>query len=212
MGRYREFDITLNDVQKPADCGVFWKTGCDMAKSFNDLCRMFLEHKRFEWLWILGDDHVFHPELLIRLLGRNVDIVSPLCLKRTSPFRPVVYTEREGKYWQISSDRLDGKTGLLRVAACGNAGMLIRRRVIEKIGDDWHRVGWQTPESGGSDLYFCKRATENGFDIHVDLDNHLGHIAHMAVWPVINEQGEYSAATREALDLPAPNKSKTWYQ
>lgn len=202
MGRYREFNMSLDTVNIPPQSAKTYETGCDIAFNFNNLCRKLLKNKELQWLWILGDDHVFKSDVLESLLNRNVDIVAPLCLKRTSPFRPVIYTLSDEKYYQIKQDYLKGREGLVEVAACGNAGMLIRRHVIEKMGGDWHRVGWQFPEHGGSDLYFCKRATEEGFKIYVDLDNPIGHIAHMATWPVRDKAGEYSAGIREALDIP----------
>lgn len=207
MGRYREFDISLNAVRKPLGSLVTWETGCDMAFVYSNMCRKLIESKELEWLWILGDDHVFKPDILMNLLSRNVDIVVPLCLKRSRPFRPVLYKVDDGQYYQQGFDYLKDKSGLLEVPAAGNAGMLVRRKVIEKIGDDWHRVGWQFPEHGGSDLYFCKRAVEKGFKIYVDLNNSIGHITHMALWPV-KYNGGYSVGIREALDLPGDKLDK----
>jgi hypothetical protein len=211
MGRYREFDISLNTVQKVPRTAITWETGCDVAFNFNNLCRKLLKNEGLQWLWILGDDHIFKPDILTRLLERDVDIVAPLCLKRSRPFLPVTYsskyTSQGEQYCQIDWDYLKGKEGLIEVSAVGNAGMLVKRSVIKKMADDWHRVGWYIPEHGGSDLYFCKRATEEGFKIHVDLDNSIGHIAHMAVWPV-KQNGEYSAGIREALDIPGEEIDK----
>ncbi|MGR3303275.1 MAG: hypothetical protein ACUZ8I_12335, partial [Candidatus Scalindua sp.] len=90
MGRYREFDISLSTVGVPQGSGITYETGCDVAYNFNNLCRKLLRRTDYEWLWILGDDHVFQPDTLNRLIGRNVDIVAPLCLKRTRPFGPVI--------------------------------------------------------------------------------------------------------------------------
>lgn len=206
MGRYREFDISLRTVSSPDKSVVAYEIGCDIAFNFNNLCRRVLKDNSLQWLWVLGDDHIFKPDTLTKLLERNVNIVTPLCLKRSSPFQPVIYKVNDGKHYPAGLDYIKNETGLFEVDACGNAGMLIRRNVIEEIADDWHRVGWLEAEHGGSDLYFCKRARDHGFKLYVDLDNPIGHIAHMAVWPMKNEQDhilpEYVPGIREALDLP----------
>ena len=201
LGRYREFDITLRNVQTPPGSTISWSIGLDIAHNYNNLCKSLLEHKEYKWLWILGDDHVLRPDILMNLIKRDVDIVAPLCLQRAQPFAPVIYKSEGGKHYQADFGFLKGKKGLIEVDACGNAGMLIRREVIEAIGGDWHRVGWIQPDRGSSDLYFCKRAKEKGYKIHVDLDNTIGHIAHMSVWPVRDFNNEYSLAIREALYL-----------
>lgn len=212
MSRYQEFHMTLGTVKMPFGSVMTWEMGLDIAFNLNNLCRKLLENKKMQWLWILGDDHLFLPDVLTRLLAKCKDIVVPLCAKRTHPFHPVIYTRKESKYYQINWESLKNRTGLIEVDGVGNAGMLIRRNVIEKLGDDWHRMGWQIPEHGGSDLYFCKRATEEGFQLYVDLDNHIGHIAHMGVWPVTTVNGlrknrVYNAEIREALNIPdAKNK------
>jgi len=220
MGRYREFDITLHSVKKPPASFVRYELSLDIAYNFSNMCRKVLENKDYHWLWILGDDHILEKDILLRLLGRNVDIVAPLCLQRVDPFLPVIYEFRKevdksnippNCYWQVNHDWLRDKKGLVEVDACGNAGMLIRRNVIEKIAEDWFRTGWQSSERSGSDLYFCKKAMEAGFKIHVDMDNPIGHIAHMGIWPMRKPDGECSVAIRTASDIPDINTDKTWY-
>ena len=202
MGRYREFDITLGRVTIPRGSIVSWQIGLYLALNYNNLCRELLKNKELEWLWILNDDHVFKPDILTRLLERNVDIVMPLCLKRSGPFQPVIYEAYEsGGYKQLEFDYINGKEGLLEVDGIGHAGILIRRNVIEKMKENWHKVGWLNSEYDACDLYFCKKAKEEGFKIFVDLDNTIGHLTHMAVWPV-KENGEYSVGVREALNMP----------
>lgn len=204
MGRYREFDMTLSTVEIPPASSMTWEIGLYLALNYNNLCRKLLASKDLQWLWILNDDHVFRPDILTKLLDRNVDIVMPLCLKRTSPFYPVIYETQEKGFKQLDFDYIKDKEGLIEVAGTGHAGILIRRSVIEKMENDWHRVGWLNTEYDACDLYFCKKARDMGFKIYVDLDNPIGHLAHMAVWPYRNKNGEYSTGIREALDLPKP--------
>jgi hypothetical protein len=194
--------MSLDNVEIPKMSKVKWEVGCDVALNYNNLCKALLADENLKWLWILGDDHTFKINTLSRLLDRNVDIVVPLCLKRTPPFGPVVYKIEDGSHYQRTLNYFDQKKGLLKVDACGNAGMLIKRHVIENIGSDWHRVGWIEPDQGSSDLYFCKRARETGYEINVDLDNHIGHLCHMAVLPTRDINGSDNVGIGQGHEFP----------
>lgn len=211
MGRYREFDICLHSLEIPEGTPkpITWEIGCSIAVNFNNMCYAILASKHLEWLWIMGDDHVFDQNLLLRLLDRDVDIVAPLCLRRNPKYEPTIHDLIETNVgWghpNLGWKYIEGKSGMIQVPACGNAGMLVKRSVIEEMGNDWHRVGWSVnPAIGGSDLWFCKRARELDIPIpiHVDLDNKIGHINHMAVWPTKDKDGAYSVEIRIAMDIP----------
>lgn len=210
MGRYREFDISLQNIAKPVDTRIEYEVSSNVALSYNNMCQYVLDNKNYGWLWIMGDDHVFHPDILYRLLSRNVDIVAPLCLARNNPFLPVIRHDIGSgvKGGRVGWDFIRGKTGLMEVEFCGNAGMLIRRNVIEKIGSFWHTVGDFQKDVSAPDLSFCKRVREHGFKIHVDLDNPIGHIASVAVWPVKDKSSNYGAAMHSpVLNMPKQEKS-----
>ncbi len=202
-GSYRMFDVCLGALDKPHGTSVNWKMSVNLAWNFNEMCREMLKEGA-DWLFILGDDHVFHPDILKRLLSRNVDIVAPLCLRRGEPYTPVIHEhdDETNKHKRLDWDFINGKTGIIEVPACGNAGMLIRRNVIEKMnGTYWHAVGQYNMEIGAPDLYFCGNARHHGFKIHVDLDNVIGHISEFAVWPHRNTDGNYEAKHYDATVL-----------
>lgn len=196
LGRYREFDMALNRVQAPAGTIVEWLMGINVAFNFNNMVRYVLENEGLEWLWILGDDHVFEPDLLSKLLDRDVDVVVPLCLRRSNPFLPVVQTPAVDGFKASGWEFLRGKTGCVDVtdsASLGNAGMLVKRKVLETCNKPWFANGQINPELNSSDLYFYENIKRNGFRIHLDVDNFIGHLSHMAVWPKRNDDGTYRA-------------------
>jgi hypothetical protein len=152
------------------------------------------EDPTYQWVWILGDDHTFTQDLLLLLYERNVDIVVPLCLKRDRPPRPLL---EHGDYSQNYWDWIKGKSGLMPWAGTvGNAGMLIRRSVFDKINPPWFRAGVHDPGHSSSDLNFCKTVQALGYTIHVDLDNTIGHIQHYAVWPERDDNGLWTIQWR----------------
>lgn len=193
LGRYREFDKCLNEVWIPPNSIRDWYLGLCVPRNYNDAIKTTLEFAK-EWLWILDDDHVFPRELLLNLLERDVDIACPLYVRRCPPFKPVLHADAKGEFRRYDWDYLNGKSGLVDITADGSAptgGMLIRRRVLEKLQYPWFESGKIDPELGSWDIWFCEKARQAGFKIYVDTDNTIGHIMHMALWPQRNEDGTY---------------------
>jgi hypothetical protein len=155
-----------------------WVTGSNITGQTNQLAKRM----DGDWLWMIGDDHAFKPELLEQLVLHDVDVVVPLCLQRSSPYPHVVYegedyaAEEEGTH--ILHTSLPS-SGLTEVYAAGNAGMLIKRHVLDAIGEPY----FETFGKQNEDLEFCRKLRNAGFKIHCDVDAHLGHIGQMIVWP-----------------------------
>lgn len=202
LGRYREFDVCLSQIQAPNYSTVTWRIGINAALNLNELVRAMT--KEHQWLWILGDDHVFKPDLLLRLLERDVDITVPFCLRRAYPYHHVIHEGEDKKFHRVPCNFLDGKSGLIDITGkvIGNAGMLIKRNVLEAVPEPWFEVGKTNPEVMGADLFFCHKAYQAGFKLFVDTDNVIGHINHMAVWPYQDEKnGKWCAEVRTASDV-----------
>jgi hypothetical protein len=199
LGRYREFDQCLDRIWLPDGSEKRSVLGCDPGYSFNVLSKIMIDRPEFEWIWILGDDHTFPQDLWLKLYVRNVDIIVPLCLRRND-YSPVLNYGEEGKFvphpdrWEV----LRGKSGLMEWnGTCGNAGMLIRRNVLEKMEYPWFRQGQLDPQYSSSDLYFCWAAQKAGFKIWIDLDNCIGHIDHIGIWPRRDEEGNWFVDFRQ---------------
>lgn len=177
--RYSDFCQALTILGKPDGTKLIWAKSPDVAGNCNIICRKFLG----DWVWLIGDDHVFNPDILIRLLAHNVDVVVPLCLKRSPPYDPVVYSHQNDKGEYVGGNL--PKTGLAEVYAAGQAGMLIRRRVLDAIDNPWFEC-----EGGpNEDLVFCAKIRDAGFKIWCDVDCLLGHMASHTAWPAYREGG-----------------------
>jgi len=197
LGRYREFDACMARVVSPPGSSYQFYMSVDVCTNFNHMIRRLMKHDNFEWLWILGDDHLFMEDILVNLLERNVDIVTPLCCRRLAPYYPILHRDgAEGidcRSYPEPWNEIKGKTGLMDwTGTSGNAGMLIRRKVLEAMSDPWFENGKVSPGVGASDLYFWHKAHQYGFKTYLDLDNSLGHLTHVAVWPHYTEEsGEW---------------------
>lgn len=194
LARYTKFSISLQFLVTPPNTKLDWQTGINVALS----CNRVLERMHGEWVWIMGDDHVFAPHTLLRLLDRNVDVVVPLCAYRRPPFAPVVFSgEVDGKpgNWKVLNwIDFNGKTGLQEVYVAGSAGMLIRKNVIQALSDPWFEVGQERSDGLNEDITFCKKVRAAGFKIYVDLDTVIGHIGQITVWPRRSENGRYGVS------------------
>lgn len=186
LGRYREFDVCVSEVEAPSGSLITYKLGINVARNFNQCIRAMLD-KGLEWVWMLGDDHVFSKDLLTKLLDRDVDVIAPLCMRRSEPVVPIIGNK----------DNVDftfGKAGVVQLpegAYCGNAGMLVRRSVFERMKDPWMEQGKINPETSGYDIYWCQKLHAAGIPIHLDLDNLIGHMTHVTIWPSRNEKGQW---------------------
>jgi len=160
-----------------------WLTGSNVTGNCNDAAKRM----KGDWLWLIGDDHVFHPDLLERLVLHDVDVVVPLCLQRSSPYPHVVY---EGEDFDAAVEGTHilhtslPAEGLTEVYASGQAGMLIKKHVLDAIGEPY----FETFGKQNEDLEFCRKIRNAGFKIHCDTSALLGHIAQVIVWPTHSDE------------------------
>jgi GT2 family glycosyltransferase len=185
LARYSDFCLAMSIMAKPADARIIWTKTTDVVGNCNAICRKMIG----DWVWIMGDDHVFNPDILLRLLEHDVDIVVPLVFTRTPPYKPVVMSREVGldEHGHVEYEvAWLPETGLHEVHAAGSAGMLIRRHVLDAVGDPW----FATDGKGlNEDLAFCRRAREAGARIYCDVDVQMGHIAPHTIWPEHRDGG-----------------------
>ncbi len=196
--RYTAFHGACASLILPPGSRISFHTGCYVVDSCNRSIIGMNDDE--DWLCLMGDDHVFPPQFVLKLLtqmyANDLDIIAPICFRRSFPPQVVLYTYTEnpespiGGLWYPIELKAYPEGGLIEVDACGSAGMIVRRRVLEKIEAEgktpWFELGvgqW------GEDLFFCKKAKDCGFKIHADLDMSLGHILNTALWPVRHQDG-----------------------
>lgn len=183
LGRYVAFFVSMMRLKVPNNSGWNWMLGNGFASLRNILVReMYQNLGDAEWLWFIDDDHPFEPDVLLRLLDRQVDIIQPLVSTRKPPYRPYGYKHNGTDYVSLEWEDLP-TSGILEVDAVGTGGMLIRRKVLDALADPWFEEGQTGPEHLGEDLYFCTKARAAGFKVYVDCDVRMGHMSTVQVWP-----------------------------
>lgn len=187
-GRYSAFAVCLTQLQTPPNTNIDWVFTTDVAGGRNTLVQRALDIGS-EWVLFLDDDQTFRPDLLMRLLSHEKDIVSALYMQRAGGHGPLAYSERtkDNTYTQIDLTQLPGE-GLLKVKACGAGGLLVRSEVFRAVAEiypSWFQYGLVYGESwnASEDIIFCEKAQKAGFEVFVDLGCPIGHMAPTAIWP-----------------------------
>lgn len=188
MGRFNSFSYSLACLQYPSGTRIAMAKGISIPRNLNSIMR----ERTGDWVWLIGDDHVFDPYLVYRLLDRlyadDLDALVPVCIRRQPPFATVLFkSQTDEGYQPFAYDELPDD-GTLEIYACGTAGMLIRNRVLEDIGDPWFENA--DNEHATEDLEFCRKIRDAGYTIHADMNVLLGHIGLTTIWPK-NQNGHW---------------------
>jgi hypothetical protein len=182
--RYAEFWACMMRLETPAGSVKDVAIGTDYVSNQNILAQRCLD-EGFDFLWLMGDDHSFAPDLLEKLLvsaqAYDLPILVPLCSARRAPFALVDYgrnPDPDGPdYLPVSLTDIPAE-GIVELDAAGSAGMLIRRDVLEAIDYPWF-----LNSDRSEDILFCEVAVGAGFKIHADVACRLGHILTAVVTP-----------------------------
>ena len=130
------------------------------------------------------------PLMLAKLLSHNVDIASPLFVRRSAPFDVLAMRyKKEENLWSAISVKEQRSRKLVEVDAVGFGCVLINMNVIKDMKFPWFVFeifrGRRLPE----DLNFCRKARRRGYRIYADTSLHLDHI------------GEHRYRVKEGTDL-----------
>ena len=175
----------------PEGSQAFWQMGCLISKMLNLGIQQSMENPVHEWVWIMGDDHTYAPQVITNLLDRDKDVILPLCLNRHAPLDPTIGIWTDSEHTKLKHLETLPTEGLYKLAeneTTGDSGMLIRRHVLEKIGFPWYRHrksgGW---DYNAEDQAFNALIREAGYDIWIDLDNRIGHIMTVTNYAYVRE-------------------------
>ncbi len=121
-------------------------------------------------LFFVDSDMYFQPDVLDKLLASDKDIIGAQYYRRneTKDKDPVVPTRYD----------MPGMSYPNRIFvnyAAGTGCLLIKREAFEKIPKPWFGLGTEDNWLG-EDVFFCKKAKENGIETWMDAGLAVGHI------------------------------------
>ena len=185
--RFHALQASLLGVEVPKGTQYFHASSCNPAKNCNIVVEMLLKDPELRWLWIMGDDHCFEKDALLRLLDRDVDCVVPLTPRRMWPHATVLLKEFEpkaDKHEWYAWDEIAEFDSIFPVAACGSAGLLVRRHVFEQLPRrPWFRVGFLGADELGEDLEFTYDCNAAGLTVYCDPTVPMGHLSYVSFYP-----------------------------
>jgi GT2 family glycosyltransferase len=199
LSRWSWFAQSLLQMQMPAGTQVVWCEGSWISVAVNKLVQAMRPED--QWLQVMADDHIWTPDLLMRLLDHNLPVVTPLCALRQFPYAPSLFHDDTEGFRSYTWGELHGKTGLLPVDSTGGALAVIRREVLETLGQPFYQNMPGALEAPQEDLYTYRRIRQAGFQPYVDLDCQIGHCLAAAVWPGQHESGAYGVRLWSYRDL-----------
>jgi hypothetical protein len=180
--RYHRFTSSLVNLELPPGSQLIFGIGTSIIQNLNDSIRALRDED--EWVWIVGDDHVFAPDALMRLLDREADMIAPLCTRRGPPF-PLVHYGPLRRVIQL--DDLEDDDEPFEVDVTGSL-MLIRRHILDHVGDPWFT---NTPGRMDEEFKFCAKVRAGGFKILVDPAVTVGHIGVIVTYPRMDTDGTW---------------------
>lgn len=139
---------------------------------------------------MIDSDQTFSPDLADFLLADDKDIVGVVAYKRTPPYFPCVFYQKEGEEHYNSINAV--KKGVMRCDAVGFGAILIKMDVFFKLPQPWFWI-----DKKGHDINFCEKARKHGFEIHVDTDMVIGHAGDPIV---VDEKVYLDNLTPESLE------------
>jgi hypothetical protein len=196
--RYHRFTASLTNLQLPEGSHVIFGIGTSIVDNLNSSIRRLRAED--EWVWIVGDDHVFPPDTLMRLLERDADMIAPLCVRRGPPFPLVHYQaplfDGSPHHRTVQFSDLPETDEPFEVQVTGSLP-LIRRYVLDELTDPWFT------DPPGEEFGFCKAARSAGFVIYVDPAVTVGHISEIVAYPA-HQDGEWGLLVDHVGADPQP--------
>lgn len=210
VGRFDDFYTSLERLEIPAlvvgaanGKGIVKVACSNVASTLNYAARACVADPQREWVWFLNDDHTFDPGLLIRLLDRQVDVVTPLVAERHHPYGPLMFKGLYGPRYAWGELPPSGLYPMPGDHFAGSTGMVVRRHVLLQLADPYFRLGQYEPETQKEDIYFAQSLVKAGVPIHVDCDEVMGHLNVFDVQPSRDPRtGHWRAAILTSGDAP----------
>lgn len=203
VGRFAMFTLSLAALRQPEHSIMAVHASASVTHNLNEAAKGMLAREDHEWFFILGDDHVFINTILFDMLNvldeePEIDILVPLIVRRNPPFALGIFhetgqTDDDGipLFRPYAFEELPVGDHQIRVDAAGNAGMLMRRHVVERMTAEGEPLFFSTPDKHGrqavlnEDVTFCTRARkEFDFTICATTQAFMGHLGVYNVRPM----------------------------
>jgi len=164
---------------------ILTTTSTLVQEARNTIHNLYRNESKAPYLFMLDSDVLPPPDIIERLMAHDKPVIGGYYRKKEKfPIkqldgsiemiqRPVVYDYSkydEEKKHHMYTQRISPKEGLESVDGMGAGCWLIKREVVEAVGDSPY-----TFAESGEDLAFCRAVHAAGYDVWVDWDTPAGH-------------------------------------
>ena len=129
-----------------------------------------VEDAEGEWIFMLDTDHVFAPDLLIRLLEirkkYGTEVLSGVYQYKHHPHGPVAGFWQGDKALAPLAD-WDRSAEILEVGAVGAGCLLVDRKVYNRIKRELGELPFDITEGLSEDYSFCRRCRKLGIPVYL---------------------------------------------
>ncbi len=126
-------------------------------------------------LMFIDYDQTFPADGILTLLSRDKDIIGGCYNKRTFPLQTTVMASMNGKEVRLlEPSEIPNVPFRCNVVPTGF--MLIKLEAIKKIPEPYFWFDWMNEKIVGEDVYFCRKANENGVEVWCDPTLKIGHV------------------------------------
>jgi len=148
--------------------------------SYHEMARnQLVEDMEGAWLLQVDTDHVFGPDLLIRLLALqtkyNLPVISAIYQYKHAPHGPVAGLWTGDKTLTPLMDWDRGKD-VLEVGVVGGGALLVKRGVFNRIKRELGENPFSITEGLSEDYSFCRRCRKLGIPVNLALNVEAHHI------------------------------------
>jgi len=152
------------------DVTLYFSNGTILSEQRTKLAKIALREGAHWTIW-LDSDMRFPANTFEQLMSHKAPIVGAGYPTRKIPcIEPTVYGDDGGKF-RVYTD--ESSTGTESVFAMGFGVMCIHREVYEQMPRPWFHIPWDDEneeQECGEDVFFCRKARENGFEVLIDHD------------------------------------------
>jgi hypothetical protein len=141
--------------------------GSKLTSNRMELVREAMKVEADRILW-LDTDMAFRPDNVRALLAHDLDIVAANYPKKTP--------QQESVCAALDGAVLKKGAGLEEVAQAGMGMMVTKTEVFRRLPKPWFQFSWdiETEDDIAEDFFFCRKARQHGFKVHVDHDASVG--------------------------------------
>jgi glycosyltransferase involved in cell wall biosynthesis len=184
----------LDELLVPAGTRRIRTKSSDLVRALNTA----YEQATGAWVFLLGDDHEFAPDTLLRLLSHHLPAVVGLNISRHPPFGPMLLKGAiDAMPVQIDWADVPVGHGLWTLPPdihTGNNALLVQRDVLDRIPRPLWRAGQIHPGILNEDFHFWHVLRKDlNIPVVVDLGAPIAHLNHFGVRPS-QRNGQWTVA------------------